>query len=146
MRIRTVVTLLILLCFGLSFAQAQSKKGKAARRKNPCANAQTQLEMNNCFCGQYQKADAELNRVYRQLLSTNAGDTVFTEKLKVAQRAWIAFRDAQLDAIYPATDNPRVTYGSVYPMCYCMAQQELTDERTKQLKRMLSSKEGDVCG
>ena len=146
MRIRNAAALLILVCITLGFAQGQQKKHKTTRTKYPCANAMTQFDMNNCFCAQYQKADAELNRVYRQLLAANEADKVSTEKLKNAQRAWIAFRDAELEAIYPTTDDPRLTYGSVYPMCYCIAQQSLTEERTKQLKRMLSGKEGDVCG
>ncbi len=146
MRIRTTTTLLLLLCFALSFAQAQQKKRPASRGKHPCANAQTQFDMNNCFCQQYQKADAELNRVYQQLLAARASNPAFIDKLKAAQRTWIAFRDAQLEAIYPTTEDPRVTYGSVYPMCYCAAQEELTSERTKQLKRMLTSKEDHACG
>jgi len=64
--------------------------------------------MNKCFCQQYQKADAELNRVYQQLLAAGTGNPAFIDKLKAAQRAWVVFRDAQLEAIYPITDNPNV--------------------------------------
>jgi len=106
----------------------------------------TQGELNDCFCSQYKKADAELNRIYQELIAANGHDKVFVDKLKIAQRAWIAFRDAQLEATYPETGDPQVKYGSVYPMCYCMAQQNLTEERTKHLRRMLRSTEGDVCG
>ena len=143
---RRLVVILAILCFALTYTYAQKRKSNRTQTKNPCANALTQGEMNDCLCNQYKKADAELNRVYQQLLSASANDKVFIEKLKTAQRAWIAFRDAQLEAIYPETGDPRVKYGSVYPMCYCGAQQDLTEERTRHLKRMLRSPEGDACG
>ena len=138
-----IVSLVIML--SLSFATAQRKRAKQSS-KAPCAKAQTQFEMNDCFCKQFQKANAELNSVYQKLLAANGGDLVFTEKLKTAQRAWIVFRDAQLAAIYPETNDPKVKYGSVFPMCYCAAQEELTTERTKQLNRMLKSNDNDACG
>lgn len=145
MRKPNTATLVILLCVTLGFVQAQQKKPKPAQTRPPCANAQTQMDLNSCFCNEYKKADTELNRVYQQVLAANKDDAARTEKLKVAQRAWIAFRDAQMEAFYPTTEDPRLTYGSVYQMCYCQAEQGLTEDRTKQLKRMLSSKEGDVC-
>jgi uncharacterized protein YecT (DUF1311 family) len=144
MRRRLIVALAI-LCFALAYTYAQKRKPKRTQSKHPCANAITQGEMNDCVCNQYKKADAELNRIYQQLAAANANDKLFVDKLKTAQRAWIAFRDAQLEAIYPETDNPKVNYGSVFTMCYCGAQQDLTEERTKQLKRMLRSPEGDAC-
>jgi uncharacterized protein YecT (DUF1311 family) len=144
MRRKLVVLLAIL--FALASVYAQTKKSTHTQSGNRCAGAANQKELNDCFCNQYKKADAELNRVYQQLITANATDQVFVDKLKIAQRAWIAFRDAQLEAIYPETDDPRVKYGSVYPMCYCSAQQDLTEERTKHLKRMLRSPEGDACG
>lgn len=143
---RILIVLLAILCFALASVYAQTKKSTRTQGRNRCASAANQRELNDCFCNQHKKADAELNRVYQQLISANANDQVFLDKLKTAQRAWIAFRDAQLEAIYPETDEPRVKYGSVYPMCYCAAQQDLTEERTKHLKRMLRSPEGDACG
>ena len=137
---------LAVLCFALTYTHAQNKNLTRKQSKYPCTNAMTQGELNDCFCNQYKKADAELNRIYQELLSANTNNQPFVDKLKTAQRAWIAFRDAQLEAIYLETGNPRVKYGSVYPMCYCQAQQYLTEERTRQLRRMLRSPEGDVCG
>ena len=106
--------------------------------------AQTQGEMNDQACNKYKKADAELNKVYRQVLSENKADVLFVSKLKNAQRAWVAYRDAQLEALYPAA-NPQ-EYGSVYPMCHCEAMTELARQRTKELQRWVDGvKEGDVC-
>ena len=36
-------------------------------------------------------------------------------KIKTAQRAWIAYRDAYMGAMYPAKDK-QAEYGSIYPM------------------------------
>ncbi|MCA1849700.1 MAG: DUF1311 domain-containing protein [Acidobacteria bacterium] len=109
------------------------------------ALAQTQAEMDREACGEYQKSDAELNRVYRQVLDEYKADALFAEKLRVAQRAWVAYRDAQLGALYPARD-PRRAYGSVHRMCRCQALTELTLERTEALRRwVMGVEEGDVC-
>ena len=143
---RRLMIILAILCFAFTFTYAQKRKSTRTKSKNPCATQADQIEMNECACNRYKRADVELNRVYQQLLSANANDPVFIDKLKTAQRAWIAFRDAQLAAIYPDTEDPKVKYGSVFTMCYCGAQQDLTEERTKHLKRMLRSPESDACG
>ncbi len=94
-------------------------------------------------------ADDELNRVYREIRRRYSDRPIFLEKLKLAQRAWIAFRDAELDALYPPTEygDQRASYGSMFPMCYGNAKERLTRERTQQLRRWLDGiKEGNVCG
>jgi Lysozyme inhibitor LprI len=79
------------------------------------------------------------------ILKEYAKDQQFIAKLKTAQRAWLAFRGAQLEALFPKTDK-QAEYGSVYPMCRCSELQSLTEERAKQLKRWLDgTKEGNVC-
>ena len=105
----------------------------------------TQPALNACFCDRAQKADVQLNDVYQQLLKQNASDTNFIDKLKISERAWVAFRDAQLEAMFPDPD-PKAAYGTVFTMCECMAHEELTMDRVKQLKQMLQAPEGDVCG
>lgn len=106
--------------------------------------AQTQGEMNQEACDDYKKADAELNKVYQQVLTEYRADTLFVSKMKNAQRAWVAYRDAHLESVFPAAD-PR-EYGSVYPMCRCTALTEITKKRTAELRRwVVGVKEGDVC-
>jgi uncharacterized protein YecT (DUF1311 family) len=105
--------------------------------------AQTQAESNRDACSTYKNADAEMNRTYKQILEKYQRENVFIEKLKAAQRAWIKFRDADLESLYPDTGS---AYGSVSPMCRCVALTELTTERTKSLKRWIDGvEEGDVC-
>jgi uncharacterized protein YecT (DUF1311 family) len=106
------------------------------------APAQSQRALDDDACAQAKAADAELNRVYKELVAGMANDAPLVDRLKVAQRAWVAFRDAQLTLLYPPDDT---TQGSVGPMCRCRASEELTRDRVDQLKRMLTGEEGDVC-
>lgn len=107
--------------------------------------AGSQSQMNTCAGADLQRADAELNQVYQAVLKRYADDPAFVARLRAAERAWIAFRDAELAARYPAAD-PRVAYGSVYPMCMAQARAELIRARTAQLQRWLDGvHEGEVC-
>ena len=112
---------------------------------SPPAMAQTQSQLNDDACTAYKQADKKLNLVYQQVIARHKGDAVFITKFKNAQRAWLAFRDAELDAIYPAPDK-QVEYGSIYSMCHCTEQAALVDQRIQQLSAWLKPKEGDVCG
>ena len=109
------------------------------------ATPQTQSQMNQNTCKQYERADAELNNVYKQVLSEYAKDTEFIGKFREAQRAWVAFRDAHLESLYPAKDK-LAEYGSVYETCRCLVLTDLTKQRTEMLRQWLKGvKEGDVC-
>jgi uncharacterized protein YecT (DUF1311 family) len=66
-----------------------------ASNTDPCAAARNQLELTECAVQQYKKADANLNRAYKVLLISL--DQEHQVKLKAAQRAWIASRDADCD-------------------------------------------------
>lgn len=116
-----------------------------------CVNitlAQSQLEMNAEACGKYDKADAELNKMYQQIQKDYKKDTLFLQKMKKAQNAWIAFRDAQIEAKYPLkpNENPKQVYGSVYTMCRCSVLAKMTENRIAELKVWVEGiEEGDVC-
>jgi uncharacterized protein YecT (DUF1311 family) len=106
-------------------------------KEHPCwKTALAQSEMNHCADEDARSANVELNHVYQDLLSKTKGDANAEKKLREAQRAWIAFRDAQLGALYPAEDKQR-EYGSIYPMCYAKVATAMTKERIVQLRRML---------
>jgi uncharacterized protein YecT (DUF1311 family) len=109
------------------------------------SQAQTQSDLNRIACAERDAADAELNSVYRDIRERYRGEALFLDKLKTAQRAWIAFRDAELAALYPA-EAKQSEYGSVYPMCECTTLAELTRQRIAQLRGWLDVKEGDACG
>ena len=111
----------------------------------PQLSAQTQNDMNQDACGQYKQADQALNATYSKVLRGYAKETEFLAKLKQAQRAWIAFRDAHLAARFPKADKA-AEYGSSYPACRCVLLAELTRERVKELQVWENGiPEGDVC-
>ncbi|WP_300157343.1 lysozyme inhibitor LprI family protein [Solidesulfovibrio sp.] len=108
------------------------------------ALAQSQAELNAAACGAAKKADAELNAVYGAILKKNAGDKRFIDKLKAAQRAWLAFRDAEMAARYPAEDKSE--YGTIFNLCWCNALASLTEARAAQLRPWRDGvPEGDAC-
>lgn len=126
----------------LSYAQLD----KAAAET--CASLHTQSEMNDCAAGEAHKADEALNSIYQEVLEKLKSDKTATARTVAAEKAWIAFRDAELAADWPVADgaNPNLLYGSVHPFCYYNARAVLTLERLKTLSdRMRHEEEGDVC-
>jgi uncharacterized protein YecT (DUF1311 family) len=102
--------------------------------------------MTTCATEGLKKADAELNLVYRQLLKKYAARKNFISKLKLAEEAWVKFRDAHIESLYSESEEDQMrAEGSVYPMCKAMELTRLTVERTTALKNMLDHEEGDVC-
>jgi uncharacterized protein YecT (DUF1311 family) len=107
-------------------------------------DAQTQRDLNERGGAALHRADSTLNAVYAQLVATYRSDTVALRKLRAAQHAWLVFRDAQVEATYPAVERQKA-YGSVLPMCISGLLEELTKARVAQLRRSLRPQEGDVC-
>jgi uncharacterized protein YecT (DUF1311 family) len=101
--------------------------------------------MNRVALAEYQAVDAELNRVYARIIKEYAGESAFLHKLRAAQRAWIAFRDAHVEALFPAAGKERI-YGSIYPTCRYQALTTLTRERAKELLVWIEGvDETDAC-
>ena len=113
-----------------------------------CGSLHTQSEMNDCAAREAHKADDALNSTYQKVLDRLKSDKTATARMVAAEKAWIAFRDAELAADWPVADgaNPNLLYGSVHPFCYYGARSALTLERLKTLRdRMRHEEEGDVC-
>ncbi|MCP4439881.1 MAG: DUF1311 domain-containing protein [Aureispira sp.] len=107
--------------------------------------AQTQTEMNQTAGEKYSIADKELNRVYQQILVDYKKDVNFIKNLKISQRLWIKFRDAELEMKYPESDK-RAFYGSMYSMCAAGYLSKITKQRTETLKKWLEPiEEGEGC-
>lgn len=107
--------------------------------------SQSQGDLNEAEKLLFEKVDQELNRIYQIILTEYSSQTLFIEKLKVAQRAWIVFRDAHIEALYPE-ENKNYVYGSVYLMCYWIEMTRLTKARVEELKLWIEGKEeGEVC-
>jgi uncharacterized protein YecT (DUF1311 family) len=107
--------------------------------------SQTQSEMNEESLDSFYKADKELNEVYRKILIEYKSDTTFIKNLKISQRIWITFRNAELKMKYP--DREPYWYGSMQPVCENDYLKELTRERIKKLKEWFNGvPEGEGCG
>ena len=118
------------VCAAQQQQQQQPTQADEQEEEDPCPGSRTQAELNLCASRAFQKADAELNKLYQQLLKdAGAGERA---KLRAAQLAWIKFRDAHCE--YEAFGN---TGGSIYPMVYGFCLAEVTEERAKQFRDTL---------
>jgi len=125
--VRYFVTALLLVVVSGSVCAQESPQYRA------CSDgAKTQVAMNACASDEAARADAQLNDVYRTLLQKTT-DTTAATKIKVSERAWIAYRDAYIDAMYPA-ENKQAEYGSVYPMEIALLRAKLTRIQIAALK------------
>jgi uncharacterized protein YecT (DUF1311 family) len=100
-------------------------------------NDDSQQMMNICAGTDYDAADAKLNKTYRDLVGRNDDKT--NKLLQTAQRAWIAFRDAECN--YSTSDSEG---GSIHPMEVSECLTRLTNDRIKQLTADTNCAEGDV--
>jgi uncharacterized protein YecT (DUF1311 family) len=98
--------------------------------------ALAQKELNACAGEEVKRVDAELNDVYKALLAAAAGQPNAVAKITAAERAWIAYRGAYMEAMYPAP-NKISEYGSIYPMAADLLRAELTTQHIKALRDLL---------
>ena len=82
--------------------------------------------------------EKELNDIYQQIKTQKRFTPDFLKKLKLAEQAWIKYRAADLEALYPAED--KMEYGSVYQRCYPLEMNYLAEIRIEQLKKILNFK------
>jgi len=72
---------------------------------------------------EFKRADDTLNDIYNKVLLKHQNDQNFIDKFTDAELAWIAFRDAEIDAIFPSKD--KLNYGSIFPMSYSIVKADL---------------------
>lgn len=106
-----------------------------AAAADKCADAANdQTTMNRCAEDSYKEADRALNAQYAATRkAVLAFDPEGDKALIVAQRAWVAFRDAHCAATSFAFKG-----GSMEPTMRFSCLAETTEARTAQLKRMAS--------
>lgn len=90
----------------------------------------------------FEMQDAVLNSNYQRILRIYADDPAFIAKLKASQRAWLKFRDAEMEALFPHAGKPGY-YGSSYEQARRHWMGKLTEERSVQLLRWLNGAEPD---
>lgn len=104
-----------------------------------CDSATDQQSLDACASQGFEKSDAALNEIYKQISSNLANDPDKKAMLVAAQRNWIAFRDSEC-----AFAASGVAGGSVYPMIHAMCLDSLTQARTEQLSLYTQCEEGDL--
>lgn len=94
-----------------------------------CNNSfsQTQAEMNATAYANYKKADAQLNKVYKQLMLTL--DKNEKPLLIQAEKDWLKFRDSHCKF-----DASHYEGGSIQPLIYSTCLEELTKKRIAEIK------------
>jgi uncharacterized protein YecT (DUF1311 family) len=119
---------------------AQQSTATPPTKPQPCANANTQIESNECFAKLYEAVDAQLNVEYNKVVAAmkknlvqsqhdNAADQVTHNenalaKLLAAQRAWLTYRDANCDSVKFQYEG-----GSIQPMIWSQCMADTTQQR-----------------
>ena len=124
---RAIILILALLLSSISIAGQKPKD-------DPCPNAQSQLEMNQCAGNAYKAADGELNQIYRKLVAMlDAEEKV---QLKGAQTAWLKYRDAHCEFV-----GDQYKGGSIRPMIHAFCLADVTRNRTTELKGQIEDRD-----
>ena len=122
-RVRSWLLLLsVFICYN-SIATAQHMNAAGA----PCRNIAVTLALENCFDRAYRAADSTLNQKYSQISKVLQGDDL--ERLKVAQRLWIQFRDATCTA-----ESDLYLGGTASAPAYSACLEEVTRQRAADLE------------
>lgn len=125
--IRPAALIVAILLLG-SFATSQVKP-----KADPCANAQSQAEMNICAGKEYKEADVLLNQVYRQLVAKL--DDEEKSQLKEAQTAWLKYRDSNCEFVADQYKG-----GSIRPTIHGLCLAEMTRNRTTELRNQIKDR------
>jgi len=122
---KRVLLALLLACAAL-FATASAQRRRA---NDPCADPQSQAEMNMCAAKKFKAADAELNRVYNQLVVKLGDDADQRERLKTAETSWLKYRDdnCEFEASF-------YNGGSIRPLILSSCLERMTKSRTVELR------------
>jgi len=128
----------VLVCSG-----AAAPANDPAQTSDACwKNAMSQYAMHMCADQDLRAAQTELRVVYQQVLALSA-HTKSAARVVRAQNAWVAYRDAEMQVLYPAeTLGQR---GTVDSMCQEQTLENMTRDRINALKAILHPVEGNVC-
>ena len=135
------MTTLLLLALAM---QVSTPALDARARENNCNDPQNQMEMNFCAEIDFERADLELNQVWREAIAEaqrfdrersdedRRADTRpgYEAVLRAAQRAWITFRDQH--CTWQGYQEARG--GSMEPMSYNGCRTRVTRQRIEQLR------------
>ncbi len=124
--------LLCLVACLLSFnAAAKCNQAEADKGNTPA--------MTDCADDSYQKADAKLNKLYKNIVK-KISPTQLAE-FKTAQNFWIKFKESECNFQSGVNEEG---HGSIANMIYIMCEESLTLERVKALEYYTKCQEGDL--
>ena len=130
---RSFLALFTLSLVGLAISSA-------ALAQDACNSPRaTQYDLNGCADASLKRSDAEMNTLYRRIRLRLKDDPDTLKQLVAAQRAWLAFRDAECAFASSAESG-----GSIYPMVYSNCLDGLTHKRIGDLKGYLKCEEGEM--
>ncbi|RIY02782.1 DUF1311 domain-containing protein [Aureimonas flava] len=104
-----------------------------------CTDPQTQTALTHCAAADADAADETLNALYGQVRERLADDRGGLDLLRDAQRAWIAYRDAEC-----AFRASAVQGGSAQPMVEAQCLADTSRARSADLRGYLACEEGDM--
>jgi uncharacterized protein YecT (DUF1311 family) len=107
--------------------------GQGTKKVDPCAKAQGQADMNDCWGREYKAADATLNQVYRQILTML--DDEEKSQLKEVETAWLKYRDANCEFVADQYKG-----GTMRPMVYAICLDDMTRNRTAELRTQIKER------
>ncbi len=125
---KRVIALLLLLMVANGFTHGQKRK-----KLDPCANAQTQFEMNQCAARDYRAANGVLNQTYQRLVAMLNDEE--KSQLKTAQTAWLKYRDSNCEF-----EADQFKGGSMRPLAYASCLADMTRKRTIELKNQIKER------
>ena len=126
----TFTTIFLVLAGGLLQESKASNNFQEVAQQPNCESPQTTLDMNMCSSQEFKAADTKLNQLYQQLRAKL--NSKQQQKLTVAQRTWIKFRDETCN--YEAG---QFEGGSLAPSTYGYCRARVTQERVKDLEDYL---------
>src|SRR2546430_11586821 len=121
-----LISIVLLLATASAFSQG--------KKPVPCADAQTQADMNICWGKEYKAADATLNQVYGQLMRKL--DDADRTQLKQVEAAWLKYRDANCEFV-----GDQYKGGSMRPMIVAMCLADTTRNRTTELRNQIKDRD-----
>lgn len=129
----------ILIGLGLSFLLITQSVW--ATDKNDCSEtAKTQTDMNACAYGHKQEAEAEMEKVYKELMAKISAAS--RERLELARSAWTVYRAEACEFESLGTQD-----GSIHPLIVFQCYTNMAEDYTKRLQHQLNCEEGDLsCG
>ena len=129
----------LFMAIALLSATAGFSTPAAAQGEPDCKAPQTQADMTICAGKDYEKADKQLNAEYQKLRkllterdkAADADGKGATDALVTAQRAWVAFRDANC-----GLSGFQARGGSMEPMLISSCLADMSRKRADELKAL----------